>query len=503
VRAERPATVATTRAPPWRNAQPSPAPMNPGLTIPTVVMAPILPRTPDNSLDTRAAAGSNGHVRIVPLTAEHAAEIQTWRYPAPYERYAMTGPLPVDDYWALVEDTGELIGFRCFGPEGRVPGYAYDDTALDTGGGLRPDLTGRGRGAAAIATGLAYGWERFRNDDFRVTVAAFNTRAQRAVEALGFRPEARFRATTNGEEYVVLRLATAPVVIDEAMVRRLVASQFPRWSGLPVRPVGKPGWDNMTFRLGDELSVRLPRFARWIGQVHREQRWLPRLAPRLPLAIPEAVAQGAPGEGYPFPWSIYRWRSGENADLSRAGDPAATAVELAGFFAALQATDATGGPPPEWSNGFRGVPIPGATESPVDESYLLERIHALDGLVDTAALIDVYETARAAPPWTGPPVWIHGDPDPANMLMSDGKLSAVIDFGTLAVGDPATDLIAAWTFLDAETRPIFRAALEVDDATWARGRAWALSGVLPTPQGLTPAAGKRITDLIADLRTAV
>jgi ribosomal-protein-alanine N-acetyltransferase len=145
-------------------------------------------------------------VQIVALTAEHAAEIATWRYPPPYEQYTTTGPLPLDDYWALVDDSGEQIGFRCFGPEGRVPGYAYDDTALDTGGGLRPDLTGRGLGAEAIATGLAYGWEKFGNDVFRVTVAAFNTRARRVVESLGFLPVALFRATTTGAEYVVFRL---------------------------------------------------------------------------------------------------------------------------------------------------------------------------------------------------------------------------------------------------------------------------------------------------------
>ena len=145
-------------------------------------------------------------MQIVLLTPAQAAAIETWRYPEPYGRYAMAGAQFGDDYVALVGDDGELIGYRCFGPEGRVPGYDYDDSALDTGGGLRPDLTGRGLGARAIATGLVYGWERFRNDSFRVTVASFNVRARRAVESVGFRPVAHFRATTDGSEFDVLRL---------------------------------------------------------------------------------------------------------------------------------------------------------------------------------------------------------------------------------------------------------------------------------------------------------
>jgi ribosomal-protein-alanine N-acetyltransferase len=145
-------------------------------------------------------------VQIVPMTPDHAAAIATWRYPEPYSRYSTPGFAARDDYVAVLEDAGELIGFRCFGAEGRVPGYDYDDAALDTGGGLRPDLTGGGRGAEVIATGLAYGWERFRNDAFRVTVASSNVRARRAVESLGFRVTGHFRASTDGSEFDVLRL---------------------------------------------------------------------------------------------------------------------------------------------------------------------------------------------------------------------------------------------------------------------------------------------------------
>jgi aminoglycoside phosphotransferase (APT) family kinase protein len=304
-------------------------------------------------------------------------------------------------------------------------------------------------------------------------------------------------------------LRSDDVDIDVALVRRLVAAQFPQWADLPVAPVAKSGVDNATYRLGKDMSVRLPRFPRWVGQVEREQRWLPRLAPQLPLPVPVPLAQGTPDESYPFPWSVYRWLDGEQALPERIADLRRAAIELAGFLAALQRIDPAGGPPPEWSNGFRGVALGDERDSAVVETRVRARIAALDGLVDTDAITAVYETALAAPAWDAPPVWIHGDPAPTNMLARDGRLSAVIDFGTLAVGDPATDLIAAWTFLDAESRDVFRAALAVDDATWARGRAWGLTGILPSREELSDAdparaahARRRLDDIVADHRAA-
>nr|WP_277994189.1 phosphotransferase [Streptomyces sp. MST-110588] len=191
----------------------------------------------------------------------------------------------------------------------------------------------------------------------------------------------------------------------------------------------------------------------------------------------------------------------------RPGRPRGTATALAEFLTALQGIDAAGGPPPEWSNGFRGVPLTDERDSPVVAARLRARIQALEGLVDTEAVTAVWESGLAAPAWDGPPVWIHGDPAPGNLLAVDGRLSAVIDFGTLAVGDPACDLIAAWTVLDADSRKVFRAAFPVDDATWARGRVWGLSGVLPSPDELTgddpervASARRRLDELVADHR---
>ncbi|MGI8667233.1 MAG: aminoglycoside phosphotransferase family protein [Jatrophihabitans sp.] len=286
-------------------------------------------------------------------------------------------------------------------------------------------------------------------------------------------------------------------------VRRLLAEQFPRWAGLAIRPVAASGLDNATYRLGADMSVRLPRLPRWVGQVAREQRWLPVLAPQLPLAVPVPLAQGAPGTDFPFPWSVNRWLDGQTADPDSFADPAAAARQLAGFLTALQGIDATGGPPPEWSNGFRGVPVADERDSAVVAGRVHARIDALSGLLDTAALTAIYDSALAAPVWDRPPVWVHGDPAPTNLLTRDGRLTAVIDFGTLAVGDPACDLIAAWTLFDATSRDVFRTALDVDDATWARGRAWGLTAVLPSPAELgDPVSAarhrRRIAELIAD-----
>jgi aminoglycoside phosphotransferase (APT) family kinase protein len=295
------------------------------------------------------------------------------------------------------------------------------------------------------------------------------------------------------------------VYIDADTVRRLVASQFRQWSDLPVTPVANPGWDNATYRLGGDMAVRLPRLPRWVGQVAREQHWLPRLAPHLPLAVPVPLAQGEPGEGYPFPWSVYRWLDGETADVARITDLHRTATELVEFFAALQGIDPTGGPPPEWSNGFRGTSFADDRDSPIVESRVRAKIADLEGLADTDTLTAVYEAAVAAPVWGDPPVWIHGEPAPTNLLVSGGRVSAVIDFGTLAVGDPACDLIVAWSFLDADTRATFRAALAIDDATWSRGRGWGLVSVLPSRADLTdpaydPGGWGPVEELITDFR---
>lgn len=261
------------------------------------------------------------------------------------------------------------------------------------------------------------------------------------------------------------------VATGAPLARRLLAAQFPQWADLPLEPVPSDGTDNAIYRLGDDMSVRLPRIHWAVGQVEKEHRWLPRLAPRLPLAVPTPLAKGEPGEGHPYPWAVHRWLEGENASLARIDDPCEAATRLAGFIAALQDVDTAGGPRASEHN-LRGVPL--ATR---DEATR-QAIAALRGTVDAKAATAAWEAALKAPDWDRAPVWFHGDLLPGNLLVEGGRLHAVIDFGGLGVGDPACDLMSAWSLFSGESREVFRAALAVDDATWARGRGHALSQAL-------------------------
>lgn len=255
--------------------------------------------------------------------------------------------------------------------------------------------------------------------------------------------------------------------IDAALVRRLIAAQFPRWANLPVEPVEGGGWDNRTFHLGARMTVRLPSAAAYAPQVEKEHRWLPKLAPLLPLPIPVPLAKGYPADGYPWRWSVYRWLDGETATTGRIADLSRFATELARFLTALYRIDLVGGPSPGRHNFFRGGPLT------VYDVETRQAIATLRGEIDTDAASAVWEAALAAS-WTGPPFWFHGDVASGNLLVKNGRLSAVIDFGTSGVGDPACDLAIAWTLFRGESRDAFRAAIGLDDATWARGRGWAL-----------------------------
>jgi aminoglycoside phosphotransferase (APT) family kinase protein len=264
--------------------------------------------------------------------------------------------------------------------------------------------------------------------------------------------------------------------IDVALARRLVDRQFPQWSALPIAEVEVDGWDNRTFRLGSELTVRLPSGDWYAKQVEKEQRWLPVLAPQLPLPIPTPVAEGAPDAGFPYRWSIYRWLDGELASRAPIDDLSAFATTLAGFLNALRRADATDGPPPGEHNFFRGGPL--ATY----EQEALEALDRLGGEVPREAVLRTWRDAMSTT-WDRDPVWLHGDVAVGNLLVRDGRLAAVLDFGSSGVGDPACDMVIAWTFLAGASRDRFRAELGVDAATWSRGRGWALWKALITLVG--------------------
>jgi aminoglycoside phosphotransferase (APT) family kinase protein len=263
------------------------------------------------------------------------------------------------------------------------------------------------------------------------------------------------------------------VEINPSLVRALIMAQFPQWAHLPIEPIAFGGWDNRTFHLGPEMIVRLPSAAAYSAQVEKEHRWLPRLAPLLPLPISTPLAMGVPAAGYPWHWSIYRWLKGENAASERIANLHQFAIMLAEFLMTLQRIDSTGGPPPGQHNFYRGGPL---------EIYDLETRQAmadLAGTIDKDGATSVWEAALNAT-WHGSPVWLHGDVSAENLLVTRGRLSAVIDFGCLGVGDPSCDLTIAWTLFSGKSREAFRAALGLDGDTWSRARGWALWKALIT-----------------------
>ncbi len=262
--------------------------------------------------------------------------------------------------------------------------------------------------------------------------------------------------------------------ITADVAARLVREQFPGWADLPISPVVLNGWDNTTFRLGDELAVRLPNGEGYAAAVEKEHRWLPALAPRLPLPIPLPAAMGRPGCGYPWAWSINRWLVGEPASLARVDDLSVFAADLADFLTALQAIDGADGPPAGLHSAHRGGPL-----SFYDDEEIPDAIELVADRFDVDTVSDVWRAALSST-WDRTPVWVHGDVVGSNLLVVDGALSAVIDFGCSAVGDPACDLVMAWTFFDGDSSEQFRSHLSLDAATWARGRGWALWKALVT-----------------------
>ncbi|MEO3891285.1 aminoglycoside phosphotransferase family protein [Nonomuraea sp. B5E05] len=263
------------------------------------------------------------------------------------------------------------------------------------------------------------------------------------------------------------------ITVEAEQVRRLVEQQFPQWAGLPVHPVANGGWDNRTFHLGAGMLVRLPSASEYALAVDKEHRWLPAFASRLPLPIPVPLAKGEPGAGYPYPWSIYQWLGGEPAGAERIADPVRFAVDLAEFLTALRSIDPADGPRPGKHNWFRGGTL--RTYDGVAQNALAE----LRGHVDVDLAREIWKSALDAR-WDGVESWFHGDVAEGNLLLNDGQLAAVIDFGTCGVGDPACDLAVAWTLLTAEGRQAFRERLSVGEAAWARGRGWALWKTLAT-----------------------
>jgi len=267
-------------------------------------------------------------------------------------------------------------------------------------------------------------------------------------------------------------------VIDDNLVRRLIITQFPQWKDLSIRPVTHQGWDNRTFHLGERMLVRMPSSMDYVAQVEKEQHWLPKLAPLLPLPIPTPLAIGMPTKDYPWRWSINAFLPGDSASTAPIAELRDFATNLARFLIALQSIDSSGGPPAGAHSFFRGGSLS------VYDAETRQALSTLKNKIDVYTATEIWETALATT-WQGAPVWVHGDLSTGNLLVQEGRLCAVIDFGQLAVGDPACDLAIAWTLFKGESRKAFRAMLPLDVGTWARGRAWTLWKALIVAAGMT------------------
>ncbi|WP_426564602.1 aminoglycoside phosphotransferase family protein [Angustibacter sp. McL0619] len=296
------------------------------------------------------------------------------------------------------------------------------------------------------------------------------------------------------------RLHADEVDIDDPLARELVDGQLPQYSALPLRRVVSGGTDNAVFRLGDELALRLPVHPGAVGGLLKEVRWLPMLAPQVSLSVPEVVEVGEPTQHYPFPWAVVRWLPGEDALTASFESQSSLALSLGRFVAELQAIDPAQVPAPGSPGFVRGLPLAGR-----DETFR-EYLAQCDGLIDVPRTVRVWDEALAAPPWSGPPVWLHADLLPGNLLVRQGRLAGVLDFGAMATGDPAYDVTPAWQLLDAASRPAFLEVVGADEATCRRARGLIVSGAviaLPYYQHTNPSmvatARRGLESVLADV----
>jgi len=264
-------------------------------------------------------------------------------------------------------------------------------------------------------------------------------------------------------------MSSEQLIINETLVQQLVTNQFPQWKDLPIRPVAPQGCDNRTFRLGEHMLVRLPSGEEYARQVQKEQTWLALLAPNLPIAIPEPIAMGKPSKDYPWNWSVYRWLDGNSANIIELDDVhlETIALQLAHFLNEFHKFDAAGAPTTGLHNWWRGA------HTSVYDAETGVLINKLKNLIDADLANSLWKDAISSK-WNKDPVWVHGDVASGNILLKNNKISAVIDFGCMGIGDPACDLTIAWTFFKNKSREVFKNAFNLDPDTWKRARGWAL-----------------------------
>ncbi|PWW36048.1 MULTISPECIES: aminoglycoside phosphotransferase family protein [Paenibacillus] len=284
------------------------------------------------------------------------------------------------------------------------------------------------------------------------------------------------------------------IEITNKLVRQLIDSQFPKWKDLTITPVEKSGHDNRTYRLGDEMTIRLPSHERYASAVEKELKWLPVFQPQLSLPIPAPIAKGEPSDEYPLPWSINQWIAGETVSHTNVLDLSVFAEDLATFLRELEAIDASHGIPAGIQNFHRGGNL---AVYDTDTRSVIEKV---SGHYDPKLMTEIWELALATK-YQASPLWLHGDVAVGNLLVQDGRLCGVIDFGTMGVGDPSSDLVIAWNFFDDISREIFLSCMNVDQDTVDRARGWALWKALISydwnEQGSEASNwGKRVIDVI-------
>ncbi|MEK4056903.1 aminoglycoside phosphotransferase family protein [Paenibacillus sp. FSL F4-0087] len=284
------------------------------------------------------------------------------------------------------------------------------------------------------------------------------------------------------------------IEITIELVRQLIDSQFPKWKGLTITPVEKSGHDNRTYRLGDEMTIRLPSHERYASAVEKELKWLPVFKPQLSWPIPAPIAKGEPSDDYPLPWSINQWIAGETVTHTNVLDLSVFAEDLAKFLRELEANDASQGIPAGIQNFHRGGDL---AVYDTDTRTVIEKVSSE---YDPKLMTEIWELALATK-YQAAPLWIHGDVAVGNLLVQDGRLCGVIDFGTMGVGDPSSDLVIAWNFFDDVSREIFLSCMNVDQDTVDRARGWALWKALISYDWNEPGSeasnwGKHVIDVI-------
>lgn len=362
--------------------------------------------------------------------------------------------------WAVFsKESGEFIGRA---------GWAWLKDEVEAGYKFFPEYWGKGYATEILKALLSWG-----KANISAPLVAFtypdNIASIRVMEKAGMlflRND-----TYEGKSVVVYgynKMHDDELDIDESLVTKLLTQQFPGLANLPIKRLTHSGTDHAIFRLGDEYAIRLPRVSSAEEQMVKEQEWLPKLN-SLPLTTPNPIANGKPSNDYPYHWYVYRWIEGNNAYDQKPDDLQQTAVDLAAFIKALWKVDTAGAPPTR-----RGLPLSSQDRDVWVNSSATELRSAMDeSKINT--IMTLWEKYRNAPRWSNSPVWLHGDLLPSNLLVQDGKLHAVIDFGLAGIGDPACDMIPAWSLFDAASRVAFKEALGIDEDTWDRGKGWALS----------------------------